>query len=91
MKRCVICDRHSDHKGGRHLRYIYDQVDKDYHCNECEDLVRIAVGRQAKIDDLLKPLPKGAKWLKETEEFEKTLDLTWTEEEILKIVDEESS
>lgn len=91
--RCVICDRHSDHKGGRHLRYIYDIVDKDYHCNECEDLVKMAVkkyGPHGDLDPLLKPLPKGKDWVKEAEAFEKTLDLDWTEEDIMKIVDEES-
>lgn len=89
IKRCVICDRHSDHKNGRHLRYVYDKTSDDYHCNECELLVAMAVRRYDSFDTLLRPLPKGKDWLKAAEEFEKSLDLNWTEADILKILDEE--
>lgn len=100
--RCVMCNRKNYYENmgadgtiylepgvGHYLRYIYDEEDKDYCCNECYDLIRRVVHNQGYYDDMV--MPKGDDWVKETEKFEATLDKEWTEKDIMKIVDEEIS
>lgn len=100
VKKCVICRRQNWRKSkdypdlyepgkGHYLSYIYDREDNDYCCGECYSIVREVVSNQQRYEDLEEP--RGADWIKETEAFEKTLDLDFTEADILKIVDEENS
>lgn len=100
VKRCVMCNRRNwrrDVNGrgevhyvqgkGHYLRYIYDKEDKDYCCNECYNIIRRVVHNNGFYDDLI--MPKGDDWIKETEKFEASLDHSWTEKDIVKILDEE--
>lgn len=100
LKKCVICRRQNwrkskDYTGlyqpgrGQHLRYIYDKEDNDYCCNECYDVVREVLSNHQRYEDLVPPI--GEDWIKETEAFEKTLDLDFTEADILKIIDDENT
>lgn len=100
IMKCVMCGKqnyklHDNGHGsflilpaaGKHLRFIYDQEDNDCICSECHDIVYEVTHNQEKYDRL--ETPKGDTWLKETEEFEKSLDTDWKIEDILKIIDAE--
>lgn len=89
--KCVFCGRQNkktrEHKkaNGVHLRFIRDDVDGTYHCNECDDSIRHVLNNL----DYYCP-PKGTNWLKETEEFEVSLDHDLSEKEIDRIIKEEN-
>ena len=98
--KCVWCKRqnykeHDNGHGGimlepaagHHLRMIYDPEDKDCVCNECHDAIYKVTHYPELFRDMV--MPRGADWVKETEEFEKSLDTTWDIEEVLKEIDKE--
>lgn len=92
IKKCVFCGRQNketrerDKAVGSHLRFIEDEIDGTYHCNECDFYIRHVVQNL----DYYCP-PRGKAWLKETEDFEKSLDFDLSEEEIDRIIREENS
>jgi hypothetical protein len=88
---CVFCGRKNSKQNrtkaeGSHLRFIRDDADGTYHCNECDEAIRHVIQNL----DYYCP-PKGNAWLKETEDFENSLDFDLSEEEIDRIIREENS
>lgn len=94
IKKCIWCGRQNKKQNrtisvGALLRYIEDPSGT-YTCNECEDHIRNWFKDEDYYLHSWRKYGPSKADLDDAAEFEKTLDLDFTEEDIMNIVEQEN-